>query len=345
MVLRQDESLGGAGNMPPPTPARPRLPAARPAVCPFKGLASFDTGDAEYFCGRDRVVSELVARRRSPRWWGSSARRGSGSPRAARRAAPGARAPARCPAAPAGGRCSCGPASIRCGARPRAGRRRPGGGRAAARPARRMVIAVDQLEEVFTPGCGRGRAGPLPGPARRRGAGARAPRARAVRAARRLLRAARRPSALRRAAQPQPRPGRADGPRGADRGHRGARRARRAVDRAHARRRAGGRGADEPGGLPLLSTALLELWRARDGHTLRFDAYRRSGGVRGAVGRLAEAAYGQLNEPERRAARNVMLRLVAGEEGALGPPAGAAGRAASASRRRARCWRRSSTRG
>ncbi len=75
--------------------------------------------------------------------------------------------------------------------------------------------------------------------------------------------------------------------------------------------------ADEPGGLPLLSTALLELWRARDGHVLRFDAYRRSGGVRGAVGRLAEAAYGQLTEPERRAARNVMLRLVAGDDGAL----------------------------
>ncbi len=75
--------------------------------------------------------------------------------------------------------------------------------------------------------------------------------------------------------------------------------------------------ADEPGGLPLLSTTLLELWRARDGRTLRYDSYRRSGGVRGAVGRLAEAAYAQLTEPERRAARNVMLRLVGGEEGAL----------------------------
>jgi len=35
--------------------------------------------------------------------------------------------------------------------------------------------------------------------------------------------------------------------------------------------------ASEPGGLPLLSTMLLELWRARDGRTLRFDSYRTSG--------------------------------------------------------------------
>ena len=32
------------------------------AVCPYKGLASFDRSDAEYFCGRERMVSDLVAR-------------------------------------------------------------------------------------------------------------------------------------------------------------------------------------------------------------------------------------------------------------------------------------------
>jgi len=32
------------------------------AVCPFKGLACFDRADAEYFCGREQVVSEVVAR-------------------------------------------------------------------------------------------------------------------------------------------------------------------------------------------------------------------------------------------------------------------------------------------
>jgi DNA-binding SARP family transcriptional activator len=56
MVLRQDESLGATR----PALARPQAPHR--LVCPFKGLASFDTGDAEYFCGRDRIVSELVAR-------------------------------------------------------------------------------------------------------------------------------------------------------------------------------------------------------------------------------------------------------------------------------------------
>ena len=73
----------------------------------------------------------------------------------------------------------------------------------------------------------------------------------------------------------------------------------------------------EPGGLPLLSTTLLELWRARDGRTLRYESYRTSGGVRGAVARLAEAAYTRLDETERRIARGVMLRLASGEDGAL----------------------------
>ena len=48
--------------------------------------------------------------------------------------------------------------------------------------------------------------------------------------------------------------------------------------------------AGEPGGLPLLSTTLLQLWRARDGHTLRYASYQAGGGVRGAVARLAEDA-------------------------------------------------------
>ena len=47
----------------------------------------------------------------------------------------------------------------------------------------------------------------------------------------------------------------------------------------------------QPGALPLLSTALLELWRERDGRRLRLAAYARSGGVQGAVARLAEDAF------------------------------------------------------
>jgi WD40 repeat protein len=75
--------------------------------------------------------------------------------------------------------------------------------------------------------------------------------------------------------------------------------------------------AGEPGGLPLLSTTLLELWRIRDGRVLRYGSYRASGGVRGAVARLAEKAYSQLGGGERRTARGLMLRLASGEDGAL----------------------------
>ena len=75
--------------------------------------------------------------------------------------------------------------------------------------------------------------------------------------------------------------------------------------------------AGEPGGLPLLSTMLLELWRARDGRVLRLERYVASGGVRGAVARLAEDAYGRLDEAQRRVARGLLLRLAHGEDGAL----------------------------
>ncbi len=66
---------------------------------------------------------------------------------------------------------------------------------------------------------------------------------------------------------------------------------------------------DEPGGLPLLSAALLEQWREREGRTMRHATYERTGGVQGAVGRLAEDTYSRLSEPERPAARRILLRL------------------------------------
>jgi hypothetical protein len=75
--------------------------------------------------------------------------------------------------------------------------------------------------------------------------------------------------------------------------------------------------AGEPGGLPLLSTTLLQLWRARDGRVLRYGSYRASGGVRSAVARLAEDAYTPLGEGDRRIARGLLLRLASGEDGAL----------------------------
>ena len=74
--------------------------------------------------------------------------------------------------------------------------------------------------------------------------------------------------------------------------------------------------AGEPGGLPLLSAALLELWQRRSGRTLRHSDYERTGGVRGAVARLAEDAYQRLSPAERRRARPLLLRLAGAEESA-----------------------------
>jgi hypothetical protein len=72
---------------------------------------------------------------------------------------------------------------------------------------------------------------------------------------------------------------------------------------------------DEPGGLPLLSTALVHLWQARSAGWLRYDAYLRAGGVRPAVARLAESCYEELSESERDVAISVFVRLVGQGEG------------------------------
>ena len=85
--------------------------------------------------------------------------------------------------------------------------------------------------------------------------------------------------------------------------------------------------AEEPGGLPLLSTTLVELWEKRGGRTLRRASYEASGGVSGAVARLAERAYLRLTDPQRERARRILLRLVDAEEPEPVRQAGAAFRA------------------
>jgi WD40 repeat protein/class 3 adenylate cyclase len=72
--------------------------------------------------------------------------------------------------------------------------------------------------------------------------------------------------------------------------------------------------SEEPGGLPLLSTALVELWQTREDGWIRMQAHEQTGGVRGAVSRLAETSYEQLSPAEQEAARRVFLRLVASGE-------------------------------
>jgi WD40 repeat protein len=75
--------------------------------------------------------------------------------------------------------------------------------------------------------------------------------------------------------------------------------------------------AGEAGGLPLLSTALLDLWREGEGRLLTLAAYKRTGGVRAAVGRHVEAAFQSLGEEEQKVARRILLRLVDGDGDAL----------------------------
>jgi WD40 repeat protein len=70
-----------------------------------------------------------------------------------------------------------------------------------------------------------------------------------------------------------------------------------------------------PGGLPLLSTALLELWQRRRDGSLTLDAYVRSAGVNGAVARLAEQAFARLDPAEQAAARRILMRLAASGRG------------------------------
>ena len=71
----------------------------------------------------------------------------------------------------------------------------------------------------------------------------------------------------------------------------------------------------EPGALPLLSTALLKLWQNRRDDTLTLAAYRESGGVHGAVARLAEGTYARVPDARKPLVRAVLLRLVGEGEG------------------------------
>jgi WD40 repeat protein/DNA-binding SARP family transcriptional activator len=312
MILQQDSSLTASRT------TQPGANAGKNAVCPFKGLASFDTADAEYFCGREQLVSDLVARLSESTLVGILGPSGIGKSSLLRAGV-----------LPA----------LRAGALPRsAGWRqvvlRPAehpcqelegalGGEgldevlARLSPGERIVVAVDQLEELFTV-CDRDDerseflerlAGASRDPERRvlilcalradfYGRLASDQRFAALLSHSHVLVGPMDRSELTQAIeQPASRAGLVI--------------ERPLVDALVAEV------VGEPGGLPLLSTTLLELWLARDGQILRFDSYRTSGGVRGAVGRLAESAYARLTEPEQSVARTVMLRLASGDEGAL----------------------------
>jgi len=70
-----------------------------------------------------------------------------------------------------------------------------------------------------------------------------------------------------------------------------------------------------PGGLPLLSFTLAELWDARDAsaRTIRAEALASLGGVEGALTHHADRLLAGLHASERDAARRILLRLVTAE--------------------------------
>ena len=71
-----------------------------------------------------------------------------------------------------------------------------------------------------------------------------------------------------------------------------------------------------PGALPLLSHALLETWRRREGSTLTVAGYAETGGIRGAVARSAESVYTSVGPDQQHLLRDLVLRLVSsGTEG------------------------------
>jgi WD40 repeat protein len=73
--------------------------------------------------------------------------------------------------------------------------------------------------------------------------------------------------------------------------------------------------AKQPGALPLLEHALLELWERRDRGLLTLDGYRASGGVQGAIARRAEEVYAAFDEAQQAIVRHMFPRLTRPGEG------------------------------
>ncbi|MFE9141865.1 helix-turn-helix domain-containing protein [Streptomyces tubercidicus] len=71
----------------------------------------------------------------------------------------------------------------------------------------------------------------------------------------------------------------------------------------------------EPGSLPLMSHALMETWRHRQGRTLTTQIYEATGGLHGAIARTAEDTYTQLPPTQATLARRTLLRLITPGDG------------------------------
>ena len=71
----------------------------------------------------------------------------------------------------------------------------------------------------------------------------------------------------------------------------------------------------QPGALPLLEHALLELWERRRGSLLTLEGYRESGGVQGAIAKRADAIFDAFTAEQQLIVRRIMLRLTQPGEG------------------------------
>jgi WD40 repeat protein/DNA-binding SARP family transcriptional activator len=313
-MLRQDPTL----ELAPGAVTTPLGTMVERAVCPYKGLASFDRSDAEYFCGRERIASDLVSRLAESSLVGIVGPSGIGKSSLLRAGLLSALGAGALP-----GSASWRQLLIRPGERPCAELARALGGEeldvvlAGLKAGDRLVVAVDQLEELFTV-CER---------EDEREAFLEQLASAACDTQRRVLIVVAlrgdfygRCASYARFAELLSSSHVLVGPMGREELARAielpAARAGLEVERALVEDLVGDV-AGEPGGLPLLSTMLLELWRARDGRVLRHAQYVASGGVRGAVARLAENAYVRLDANGRRVARGLLLRLAHGEDGAL----------------------------
>jgi WD40 repeat protein/tRNA A-37 threonylcarbamoyl transferase component Bud32 len=288
-------------------------------ICPFKGLASFEPADADYFFGRERLVAELVARLVGAGFLGIVGSSGSGKSSVLRAGLLPALAGGVLPGSGGWRRLL-----LRPGERPLqelrrvlvSGAKDPLAEALEALPANeRLLLAVDQLEELFTACRSEAERAAFADTLARAAAD---PEGRAV-----VVVALRADFYGRFAAYP----GLAEllGANHVLVGPMQASELRRVVELPAGRvgLRVEPELADalvddverEPGALPLLSTALLELWQKRQDNALALAAYRESGGVHGAVARLAEGTYARIPDGRKQLVRAIMLRLVGEGEG------------------------------
>jgi WD40 repeat protein/DNA-binding SARP family transcriptional activator len=288
------------------TRERTESPAVE-ARCPYKGLASFQAGDAGVFFGRERLVAEMVARLTGTRFLGIVGPSGSGKSSVLHA---GLLAALAAGVLPGSERWTL--AVLRPGEHPLRVLEQALG-RAGDRG--RLVVAVDQFEEAFT-ACGEE-------PERAAFVDSLVASMRDVRRRALVVVAVRADFFGRCAAYPELSRllGAGTvlvGPMLREELRRAIELPARRADVLVERELVDALVADvqgQPGGLPLVSSALLELWQRRDGGSLRLSDYEQTDGVLGAVARLAEQAYERLDPAGRRLARHVLLRLAGEGEG------------------------------